>query len=619
MPRRAFRRATVKANGARIVGFAVGSNFWLGTTLVRIERVEGPDTLLVRELPSERLVHVRSGELRAATLSTVAAAESGSTPPESYRPAIWERAQLARRIVEDLESLPRVTKRDETRAARALGISARHLRRWRVRYRALGTLEAFLPQRPGRSPGTRSLSPRVEALVDDEVRRAVKRSADIAIDDVYPLIVDSAKALRLRAPARSTVARRLADLKRKSSNFDDATARALELRNAPVRGRLSTETALSVVQMDHTLADVIIVDPVHRKAIGRPWLTLALDVHTRMILGMLLSLEAPGSLSVSLALDHAVYPKDPWASEIGLDLDAFPAFGLMNCLHLDNGPEFRAHGLARGCQIYGIELDHRPVGNPRFGGAIERVIGTMMGKVKLLPGATFSRVLKGRPKHPERRASFTLADLTLYLARQVGIYHHTVHGSLGMTPRSAWEQALRRGNEIVQRPIPDDRRAFAIHFLPSALRAVGREGIRIHCLRYQSRDLEPWIEPGRLRRVRYDPRDLSRLFLETDEKRLLEVPISDRPWPPASLWEWREIRERNRGDRTADAQWAARAQRANQALIDAKARGGTARDRRRRARGELWSEVQPPKLRSDRELTVTARLRGTPLYCEVLK
>jgi hypothetical protein len=86
-----------------------------------------------------------------------------------------------------------------------------------------------------------------------------------------------------------------------------------------------------------------------------------------------------------------------------------------------------------------------------------------------------------------------------------------------------------------------------------------------------------------------------------------------------SLWEWREIRRRERGGTTVDVLWAARAQRDNQALIDARARGGTARDRRRRSRGELWREAQPPKLRSDRELTVSAEIHGTPLYCEVLK
>jgi putative transposase len=565
----------------------------------------------------------RDGRRRNTRRAYAELETAGSAPnrpaPEEYRPELWQRAQAAQRVIEDLEALPRVTRREEARAARELGVSTRHLRRWRVRYRALGTLTAFLPQRPGRSPGTRSLGPRIEALINDEARRAVKRSADVAVDDLYPLIVEGARALRLRAPARSTVARRLADLKRQATNFDPATERALSAQRAPVRGRLETGGALSVVQMDHTLADVIIVDPMKRRAIGRPWLTLALDVHTRMVLGMLVSLEAPSGLSVALTLDHAVYPKDPWAADIGLDLDAFTAFGLMAKLHLDNGPEFRAQGLERGCQLYGIGLDHRPVGTPRYGGAIERVIGTMMGNVKLLPGATMSRILHGRPKHPEKRAAFTLADLTLYLARQIGIYHHTVHGTLGTTPRSAWEQALTRGQAIVQPRTPADRKAFAIHFLPSVLRTVSREGIRSNSLRYQSRDLEPLIEPERKRRVRFDPRDLSRVFLETEKRALLEVPLADPRWPVMSLWEWREIRRRERGGTTVDVLWAARAQRDNQALIDARARGGTARDRRRRSRGELWREAQPPKLRSDRELTVSAELHGTPLYCEVLK
>jgi len=30
--------------------------------------------------------------------------------------------------------------------------------------------------------------------------------------------------------------------------------------------------------MDHTLADVMIVDSEHRRSIGRPWLSLAIDV-----------------------------------------------------------------------------------------------------------------------------------------------------------------------------------------------------------------------------------------------------------------------------------------------------------------------------------------------------
>jgi len=40
----------------------------------------------------------------------------------------------------------------------------------------------------------------------------------------------------------------------------------------------------------------------------------------------------------------------------------------------------------------GINLIHRPVARPHYGGQIERPIGTMMGAVHFLPGSTSSVV-----------------------------------------------------------------------------------------------------------------------------------------------------------------------------------------------------------------------------------
>jgi hypothetical protein len=37
-----------------------------------------------------------------------------------------------------------------------------------------------------------------------------------------------------------------------------------------------------VVQIDHTLLDIILVDDLHRLSIGRPWITLAIDVFSRI-------------------------------------------------------------------------------------------------------------------------------------------------------------------------------------------------------------------------------------------------------------------------------------------------------------------------------------------------
>jgi len=602
------------------VGFAVGADFWYGTTPVRIVRIAGPDQLLVRHLATDRLEHVHSGALRAVEPDEGGAAEA-SEPLAQLSEADWDRARAVRKAVTALERSPKSSRTAETCAARELGVSARHLRRWRVRYRTLGTLEAFLPRRPGRKRGTRLLVPQIEQLIDEEARHALKRSADAALDDLYPLIEVSARALRLRVPARSTVARRLAALKREVNNFAPQTARVLTAQRVPVRGRLKTTGALSVVQMDHTLADVILVDPLERRPIGRPWLSLALDVHTRMVLGMLLSLEAPSSLSVALVLDHAVFPKRTWAEQLGLESEAWNGFGLPARLHLDNGVDFRAKALVRGCEVYGIGLDYRPVATPRFGGAIERMIGTVMGKVKLLPGATDSRVLGGRPRQTERRARLTLSDLTVYLARQIGIYHHTVHSSLNQTPLRAWEQALKRHGTWVLPQVPTDREAFLVRFLPSVLRTVTREGVRLFSLRFQCPELEHLIAAGRPRFVRYDPRDLSRIFVEDTEGRTLTAPLEDRHWPALSLWEWQEIRRQQclKGREGGDAEWVARALRANQSLIADRAGAGRLRDRRRLERAREWAASRNPSLRSDRELTVSATLQDTPLPCEVLE
>lgn len=56
----------------------------------------------------------------------------------------------------------------------------------------------------------------------------------------------------------------------------------------------------------------------------------------------------------------------------------------------------------RGCEDTGIAIDWRPPGEPRFGGHIERLIGTQMGKFRLQPGTTFSN-----PQERSRAASLS--------------------------------------------------------------------------------------------------------------------------------------------------------------------------------------------------------------------
>jgi putative transposase len=82
------------------------------------------------------------------------------------------------------------------------------------------------------------------------------------------------------------------------------------------------------VQIDHTEVDLFLVDETTRKAMtARPWLTLAIDVFTRMVVGFHLSMDKPFQVSIGLCMLNAVYDKSPWLKENGIEA-RWPAAGL---------------------------------------------------------------------------------------------------------------------------------------------------------------------------------------------------------------------------------------------------------------------------------------------------
>ena len=61
-------------------------------------------------------------------------------------------------------------------------------------------------------------------------------------------------------------------------------------------------------------------------------------------------------------------------------------WGLPRALQSDNDLDFTSAALRRGRDEYGIMQTLRPAAMPHHGGHIERLIGTMMGRVNLLSG-----------------------------------------------------------------------------------------------------------------------------------------------------------------------------------------------------------------------------------------
>ncbi len=303
--------------------------------------------------------------------------------------AAWREAQRRAEVIRPLaerESRPRHLVQA---AAAALGLSERQtytlLRRCRD---AGGDVTALVP---GTSSGGRNkprVPPSSEATLQGVAREFYLTPQKPTAARVVRELIGRCKAEKLSAPSASTVRRRLkalppADCRRRGEGHPEI---------APVHGHAPPPRhPLDLVQVDHTPVDLILVDPLDREPIGRPWLTVAIDTYSRCIAGFHVTLEAPSATSVGLCLTHAAMDKAPWLALRGVEAD-WPVAGKPRRVGVDNGPEFHSAAFERGCAQHGIGIEWRPPGQPHFGGAVERVIGTLMGLVHALPGTTFSNV-----------------------------------------------------------------------------------------------------------------------------------------------------------------------------------------------------------------------------------
>jgi putative transposase len=498
--------------------------------------------------------------------------------------AAWQVARRREAIVRPLADLSPLTIERVDEAAHALGVSRSFVYRLVARYRRRRHTSSLLPRIRGRAPRARQLDPRLESLVATTIDTFYLTEQRPRLADLIRTLTVQCRQHRLHVPCYLTVKRRVEAIDRKLIVARRLGFRAAQHAFGPVRtSPLNALQPLDMLQVDHTPVDVMVVDEQDRLPIGRPWLTLAIAVASRVVAGFTVSLEAPSTVSVALVLTHAVLPKETWLADRQLEIE-WPVSGIPEYLHVDNGPEFEAAALVRGAEEHGMALVHRPVRQPSYGGHIERLIGTMMGAVHLLPGTTFSNVAQKGEYPSESRATLTLAELERWLALEIAAYHERVHTALRRPPLRVWRDGLAR------RPHPprqaSDPQRFFIDFLPAVRRRVRRDGIRVFAIQYWDNILSPLAgRSPQLMDIRYDPRNLSRIFLRHADGSFWTIPYADLRWPPVSLWKQRAARARltAKGRGEVDTDTLMRTVAAQRRVID-DAQRQTMRTRRQRAR-----------------------------------
>lgn len=461
----------------------------------------------------------------------------------------WNEACRRAQIVRPLVEFKQCSRNLVSIAAAELGLSERHVYRLIQRLReSNGELTILLPGGSNGGRGKLRLATLQENLLQRLISEIyVTRQKKSAAHLIREIRIQSLKA-GLTSPSESTIRRRL---------------KALSLAEYRQRGEKHPETKpifgitpvssfpLDWLQIDHTPVDLIIVDPLDRKPIGRPWITVAIDIFSRCIAGFHLSLEAPSATSVGLCLAFVVSDKTQWLQQRNIEAN-WPIIGKPRHLGVDNAAEFHADAFERGCAQHGIEIEWRPPGQPHFGGVVERVIGTLMQLVHGLPGTTFSNPNERGTYNSDKTACLSLEELERWLAVAITKYYHLrPHKGLNnQIPLQCYEQGLQAltalGKSI---PVPRNQRTFLIDFLPVVRRSLQRDGITIDHISYYSNALRPWIQlrnqPTPLL-IRRDP-DLSRIFVfDAENKDYLEVPYRVLSHPTITLWEHKLARKRLR-------------------------------------------------------------------------
>lgn len=469
--------------------------------------------------------------------------------------ADWQEAQARFEIIRPLVNHPERTRAMVTGRAAEFNVHTNTIYSWLRLYEESGALTSLMPKRRS-DLGTTKLSAEVEAVIksaiEDEYLTRQQKSITKVCDEVLRRCLNAG----LEPPHCNTVRNRISKLSEELKLSRRRSKRASEAQFAPLTGSFPhADFPLSVVQIDHTKLDIVLVDDVYRLPVDRPWITLAIDVFSRMVVGFYISFDPPGALATGLCIAHGILPKDKWLAKHDLGT-SWPCWGIPRTLHMDNAREFRGVVLQRACSEYGISVEWRPVARPHFGGHIERLLGTLLREIHTLPGTTFSNPVARGEYDSERKAALTLQELETWLATYIiEVYHQRVHSGIGMSPLRKYEEGVfgsngRPGCGLPGKILDEDR--LRLDFMPFEERTVQQYGVVIDEIHYYHDVLRRWInavEPGKAKLKRKfvfkrDPRDISTIwFFDPELNAYYPIPYRDLSHPPISIWELRKVRK----------------------------------------------------------------------------
>ena len=278
----------------------------------------------------------------------------------------WKIAQTRFAAIAPLAGKGSIGRAEIELRAKEVGVDPSTLYRWLKRYNAYGHVMALIPQKRGWATGKSRISSQIESVVEQTIRDYYLTPQRPTVKKTITEVFRRCQERGIVPPSHVTIRNRISKISEKEQLRGRGYKEKAKNKFIPTPGRFpNAQYPLAVVQMDHTPADIILVDDVHRKPIGRPWITLAMDIYSRIVTGYYLSFDPPSETSVAMCTTHSILPKEEWMLLHSVDAD-WPVWGTPRTIHVDNAAEFRSNNFQKSCLLYGINLEFRPVRQPRY-------------------------------------------------------------------------------------------------------------------------------------------------------------------------------------------------------------------------------------------------------------
>lgn len=469
---------------------------------------------------------------------------------------IWQEAIERIRGASDAFGLKdKAVAAEAARLAEALGrsVSPRTVYRQLQAYERDG-LRGLLDQRKsGAGAGrSRGVDPRVVVILNS-VLALRSRSSTVSKAAIIAQVrreIAAAHGDEIKVPSDPTFYRLLDEEDRGRFSFGSAKTRE-SLALAP-EGEFGRRTALrpgEQVQIDTTRLDVMV--RIDESTIGRPELTIMLDVATRSILAAVLRPEGTKSMDLVVVLARALVPyarrpdgaretrqlvSTAWADEALIEQERFERlreaqpFIFPETITTDRGRTYLSRHFRAACETLGISLvtaaPHTPTDKPHVERTFESIASLFLQYAMGYVGRSVEH--RGRDVESQSEQLLTIAQMQELLEDWIAVewqnrshdgLRDPLHPTIMLTPNEMCRAFRQVAPEL---HVPLTREDF-IALLPVVERRINRYGVTIDHRVYDSKRLAEYRRresPAKSKQgrwpIRVDPYNLHVVWLEAD-------------------------------------------------------------------------------------------------------